>query len=206
MKEREIALLWDKDTPFMQHLTDKGFDCELITLNLLFAPFFSFTGYKLVIVPAGFGNERYSGMLKGLRANSVRIKDFVKEGGVLLVSGALSNKDAYNWLPVKIKYVMEKRRVRTEVVKEHKAAAIVEKGECLCDGYFDEAGTEGEVILKIKGDKAEKTKAILVVSKYGAGEIIATTIHEYPSERFIAYCVGDIYNVSGKKKRRNFYD
>ena len=190
MKEREIALLWDKDTPFMQHLTDKGFDCELIIPNLLFAPFFSFTGYKLVIVPAGFGNELYSGILKGLRANSVRIKDFVKEGGVLLVSGALSNKDAYNWLPVKIEYVMEKRRVRTEVVKEHKAAAIVEKEECMCDGYFDWTGTEGEVILRIKGDNDEKTKAILVVSEYGAGEIIATTIHEYPSERFIAYCVG----------------
>ena len=188
--KREIALLWDKDTPFMQHLTDKGFDCELIIPNLLFAPFFSFTCYKLVIVPAGFGNEVYSGILKGLRANSVRIKDFVKAGGTLLVSGALSNKDAYNWLPVKIEYVMEKRRVKIEAVKEHKAAVIVEKEECICDGYFEEAGTEGEVILKIKDDNDEKTKAILVVSEYGAGEIIATTIHEYPSERFIAYCVG----------------
>ena len=190
MKEREIALLWDKDTLFREYLIDKGFTCEVVMPNTLSAPFFSFTGYKLVIVPAGFGNELYSGILKGLRANSVRIKDFVKAGGVLLVSGALSNKDAYNWLPVKIEYVMEKRRVRTEVVKEHKAAAIVEKEECMCDGYFDEAGTEGEVILRIKGDKDEKTKAILVVSEYGAGEIIATAIHEYPSERFIAYCVG----------------
>ncbi|NQE06604.1 hypothetical protein C5S32_12110 [ANME-1 cluster archaeon GoMg1] len=192
MKEREIALLWDKDTPFMQHLTDKGFDCELITPNLLFAPFFSFTGYKLVIVPAGFGNERYSGILKGLRANSECIKDFVKAGGVLLVSGALSNKDAYNWLPIKTEYVMEKRRVRIEVVKEHKVAVIVEKGECMCDGYFDEVGIEGEVILRIKGDKEENTKAILVVSEYGAGEIIATTIHEYPSERFIKRCLGRV--------------
>ena len=188
--KREIALLWDKDTLFMPYLTDKGFDCDLITPNLLFAPFFSFTGYKLVIVPAGFGDELYSGILKGLRASSVLIKDFVKAGGALLVSGAISNKGAYNWLPVKIEYVMEKRRVRIEVVKEHKAAAIVEKEECMCDGYFEEAGTEGEVILRIKEDKEEKTKAILVVSEYGAGEIIATTIHEYPSERFIAYCVG----------------
>ena len=97
--KREIALLWDKDTLFMPYLTDKGFDCDLITPNLLFAPFFSFTGYKLVIVPAGFGDELYSGILKGLRASSVLIKDFVKAGGALLVSGALSNKDAYNWLP-----------------------------------------------------------------------------------------------------------
>jgi len=186
----EIALLWDKDTLFRKYLIDRGFTCEVVMPNTLSAPFFSFTGYKLIIVQAGFGNELYSGILKGLRANSVRIKDFVKAGGTLLVSGALSNKDAYNWLPVKIEYVMEKRQVRTEVVKEHKAAAIVEKGECMCDGYFDWTGTEGEVILRIKDDKDEKTKAILVVSEYGAGEIIATTIHEYPSERFIAYCAG----------------
>jgi glutamine amidotransferase-like uncharacterized protein len=188
--KREIALLWDKDTLFREYLIDKGFTCEVVMPNTLSAPFFSFTGYKLVIVPAGFGNELYSRMLKGLRANSVRIKDFVKAGGVLLVSGALSNKDAYNWLPVKIEYVMEKRRVRIEVVKDNKAAGIVEKEECMCDGYFEEAGTEGEVILGIKGDKDEKTKAILVVSEYGAGEIIATTIHEYPSERFIKRCLG----------------
>ncbi|MEA1957119.1 MAG: hypothetical protein U9N01_02030, partial [Euryarchaeota archaeon] len=131
MKEREIALLWDKDTLFREYLIDKGFTCEVVMPNTLSAPFFSFTGYKLVIVPAGFGNELYSRMLKGLRANSVRIKDFVKAGGVLLVSGALSNKDAYNWLPVKIEYVMEKRRVRTEVVKDDKAAGIVEKEECM---------------------------------------------------------------------------
>ncbi len=188
--KREIALLWDKDTLFREYLIDKGFTCEVVMPNTLSAPFFSFTGYKLVIVPAGFGNELYSGILKGLRASSVLIKDFVKAGGVLLVSGALSNKDAYNWLPVKIEYVMEKRRVRTEVVKDIKAAGIVEKEECMCDGYFEEAGTEGEVILRIKGDKDEKTKAILVVSEYGAGEIIATTIHEYPSERFIKRCLG----------------
>ncbi|HJH26007.1 MAG TPA: hypothetical protein C5S37_04355 [Methanophagales archaeon] len=187
MKEREIALLWDKDTLFRDYLIDRGFTCEGVMPNTLSAPFFSFTGYKLVIVPAGFGNELYSGMLKGLRASSVRIKDFVKAGGVLLVSGALSNKDAYNWLPVKIEYVMEKRRVRTEVVKEHKAAVIVEKEECMCDGYFMEIGAEGEIILKEKG---KDEKAILVVWEYGAGEVIATTIHEYPSERFIKRCLG----------------
>jgi len=45
---------------------------------------------------------------------------------------------------------------------------------------------ESEIILE---EKDKEGGAILVVSKHGAGEIIATTIHEYPSERFIAYCV-----------------
>ncbi len=121
----EIALLWDKDTLFREYLLDRGITCETVIVmpNTLSAPFFSFTYYKLIIVPAGFGNELYSGMLrmlKVLRANSVLIKDFVNDGGTLLVSGAFSNTDAYNWLPVKIKYVMEKRQVRIEEVKEHK--------------------------------------------------------------------------------------
>jgi hypothetical protein len=78
--------------------------------------------------------------------------------------------------------------VKIEQVKEHKAATIVEKGKCLCDGYFEELGDGWDVILTVKGVKEEK--AILTVSEYGAGKIIATTIHEYPSEQFITYCVG----------------
>ena len=181
----EIALLWDKDTFFKRYLTDCGFDCEVITPVVLAAPFFSFTGYKFVMVPAGFGDELYSKILKELRASSEYIKEFVKAGATLLVSGAFSNRDAYNWLPIRIKYVKGQWRVTIEVVKEHKAAAIVEKEECLCDGYFTEIGAGGEIILTDR-----EGKAILVVSEYGAGKIIATTIHEYPSKDFIAYCVG----------------
>lgn len=77
----EIALTWDKDTLFREYLLDRGFTCETVMPNTLSAPFFSFTDYKLIIVPAGFGNELYSGMLKVLRANSVLIKDFVNDGG-----------------------------------------------------------------------------------------------------------------------------
>ncbi len=84
----EIALLWDKDTLFREYLLDRGITCETVIVmpNTLSAPFFSFTYYKLIIVPAGFGNELYSGMLrmlKVLRANSVLIKDFVNDGGTL---------------------------------------------------------------------------------------------------------------------------
>ena len=183
---REIALLWDKDTLFERYLTDSGFDCEVVTPVVLAAPFFSFRGYKFVIVPAGFGNEIYSGILKELRASGEYLKEFVNAGATLLVSGAFSNKDAYNWLPIKLTYVMQQWRVSVEIVKEHKATAILEKEECLCDGYFAEIDAGSEIILR---DRAKNGKAILVVSEYGAGRIIATTIHEYPSPAFIAYCV-----------------
>ncbi|NOR77150.1 MAG: hypothetical protein GQ523_01675 [Methanophagales archaeon] len=185
MDEKEIALLWDEDTAFKRYLVNMGFNCELVTPIVLVAPFFSLTGYKLLIVPAGFGNETYSKILVGLRAKSEHIKDFVEAGGTLFIFGALSNKEVYNWLPVKLKYVMEERRVRILVVKKHKAAMIVEKEECMCDGYFTEVGEEGEIFLKEEGGKA-----ILALAEYGAGAIIATTIHEYPSREFIAYCVG----------------
>ncbi|MEA2074501.1 MAG: hypothetical protein U9O85_02020 [Euryarchaeota archaeon] len=183
-----IALVWDKDTPFTRYLTDRGFDCEVVTPQLFAAPFFSYRACRLVLVPAGFGNAFYSTVLTDLRAHSMFITNFVKEGGTLLVSGAFSNHDAYNWLPRKIGYVNEVRRVRIELMKEHKVATIVEKDECLCDGYFEEVEESWDVILTVKGDREEK--AILTVSEYGAGKIIATTIHEYPSEQFITYCVG----------------
>jgi uncharacterized membrane protein len=80
------------------------------------------------------------------------------------------------------------RKVKIERVKRHKVTTIVEKDECLCDGYFEELEDSWDVILTVKGAKEEK--AILTVSEYGTGKIIATTIHEYPSEQFITYCIG----------------
>jgi hypothetical protein len=182
-----ITVLWDKDTPFKQYLTDRGFDCEIVTPKILAAPFFSWRARKLLIVPAGFGNPFFSGVLKDLRATSALINKFVTAGGTLLVSGAFSSRDAYDWLPLKLKYVREEQTVKIKRVKENKAAAIVETDECMCDGYFEEVGEGLDVILAIKKDNDDK--AILAVSKYGAGEILATTIHEYPSDRFIEYCV-----------------
>ena len=183
MDKKEIVLLWDKSTPFERYLTNCGFDCKVVTPNVLAAPFLSRAKYKLIIVQAGFGNELYSSVLKELRANSVNIMEFVRRGGTLLVFGAFSdlNKNAYNWLPLSINYVIEERIVKIEVIKEHEAAEIVEKDKCMCDGYFSEI--EGEIILTGNG------AAILGVAEYGAGEIIATAIHEYPSPKFIEYCI-----------------
>jgi hypothetical protein len=185
---REIALLWDKDTPFKQYLTDNGFDCEIVTPQLLAAPFFSWRSCRLVIVPAGFGHAFYSGVLKDLRANSTFINTFVKAGGTLLVSGALSGGDAYNWLPWGITYLRDERTVEIERVKEHKAAAIIDNDGCMCDGYFEKVKDGWDIILATKGES--EGKPILVTAEYGAGTIIATTIHEYPSERFIASFTG----------------
>lgn len=185
--ERQITVLWDKETPFEQYLTDRGFICEVVTPQIVAAPFFSWKACKLLLVPAGFGNAFFSGILKDLRATSTFITNFVKAGGTLLVCGAFSGKNAYNWLPRTINYVRAEHKVQIDRLKQDGAATIVETDECFCDGYFDEVGEGWEVVLAARAEGDEK--AILVVSKYGAGRIIATTIHEYPTEQFIAYCV-----------------
>lgn len=182
-----ITVLWDRETPFEQYLTERGFDCEVVTPKLVAAPFFSWRACRLALVPAGFGNPFFSGVLGDLRANRQLITDFVKAGGILLVSGAHSHSDAYNWLPRPLTYVRAEQTVKLKRVKKNKAAEIVEMDECMCDGYFDEVGEGWDVILTFEGAEAEK--AILVTLKCGVGEIIATTIHEYPSDRFFEYCV-----------------
>jgi len=188
VKGIEIALLWDKEITYKRYLIDRGFTCEVVTPGILALPFFSTRLCRLIIVPAGFGNPLYSRILTELRAASAVITSFVRSGGTLVVSGAFSTRDAYNWLPIKIGYVREERRVKLELIKEHRAAMIVGKAECFCDGYFEEVDAHCEVLIVEK--RGEDEKPLLVVSEYGAGKIIATTIHEYPSEEFIAYCVG----------------
>jgi hypothetical protein len=186
--DSEIAVLWDKDTLLRQYLADRGFRCEVITPALLAAPFFSLRGCRLLIVPAGFGNAAYSKILQAIRAHREFITHFVKAGGTLLAWGAFSSRDAYNWLPFAIQYVREERMVGIKRLTGAETALLVERDECLCDGYFEALAEGWDVILAVRG--AEADRAILVDAAYGAGEIIATTIHEYPSDRFIAYCLG----------------
>jgi hypothetical protein len=187
-----ITVLWDRETPFKQYLTERGFDCEVVTPKMIAAPFFSWRASRLVLVPAGFGNSFFSGVLGDLRANRTRIMDFVKAGGALLVSGAFAYTDAYNWLPRKLRYARAEQTVELKWLKENKAAAaLVETDKCMCDGYFEEVGEGWDVLLAIQGGEEEADeKAILVVLEYGAGEIIAATIHEYPSNRFFEHYAG----------------
>ena len=186
--EPEIAVLWDKDLTLRRYLTDRGFSCDLLVPAFLAAPFFSWRACRLMIVPAGFGNAGYSQILQTLRAHREFITHFVKAGGRLLVWGAFSSRDAYNWLPVPLQYVHEERMVGVKRLTGAETGQIVERDECYCDGYFEDPAEGWTIILVTTGSEAER--AILVAAAYGAGELIATTIHEYPTDRFIAYCVG----------------
>jgi hypothetical protein len=135
-----ITVLWDKETPFKQYLTERGFDCVVVTPKMIAAPFFSWRACRLVLVPAGFGNSFFSRVLEDLRANRTLITNFVKAGGTLLVSGALSHSDAYNWLPQKLTYARAEQTVELKRLKENKAALIVETDECMCESDFSRLG------------------------------------------------------------------
>ena len=185
--EAEIAVLWDRDTPYEQYLREHGFRYKLVQPQLLAAPFFSLTGFRLVIIPAGFGNAYFSGMLAALRANREAIISFVRAGGTLLVSGALAHSNAYDWLPLRLAYVRKDIQAPLGRRKNDEAAQIVEQAVCFCDGYLRTLDDDWDGILTVKSDSG--THPVLVVAAYGAGKIIVSSIHEYPSEWFLRACV-----------------
>ena len=183
----EIALLWDRDTPYEQYLREHGFRYKLVQPQLLAAPFFSWRAFRLVIIPAGFGNTYFSGMLAALRANREALTSFVRSGGTLLVSGALAHNNAYDWLPLQLAYVRKDIQAPLERQKDDSAAQLVEQAVCFCDGYLGPLEDDWGVILVVKADSG--VHPVLVVARYGAGKIIVSSIHEYPSERFLRECL-----------------
>ena len=185
--EAEIAVLWDRDTPYEQYLQEHGFRYKLVQPQLIAAPFFSWRAFRLVIIPAGFGNTYFSGMLAALRANREALTSFVKAGGTLLVSGALAHSTAYDWLPLQLEYVRKDIQAPLERKKDDKAARIVEQEVCFCDGYLGTLDDDWDVVLTVKADSS--ARPVLVVARCGAGMIIVSSIHEYPSERFLRACL-----------------
>ncbi len=180
-----IALLWDgRNTIFQKYLLVKGYKSDVISDPRVL----SLVSYKLVIVPSGFGNNMYSNMLKQLRAGRIIIERFVRAGGILVACGSISDDErAYDWLPqtIHLRYRLGFERTRIETVSNHAATSLVEADECMCDGFFE--FVDGAEVL-LKGNK----RPILVASDIGKGEIIATTIHEFPSTRFISYCLARV--------------
>ncbi|HDS45057.1 MAG TPA: hypothetical protein ENN68_03005 [Methanomicrobia archaeon] len=185
--EAEIALLWDRETPYEQYLREHGFRYKLVQPQHLAAPFFSWRSFRLMIVPAGFGNSYFSGMLAALRANREAITAFVRDGGTLLVSGALAHSTAYDWLPLQLEYVRKDIQAPLERKTDDAAAQLVEQPVCFCDGYLETLADDWDEVLTVESDSG--ACPVLVVARYGAGKIVVSSIHEYPSERFLQACL-----------------
>ena len=176
------ALLWDTSTTFVRFVEDCGLSCQLVTPQLLAAPFFR-ASFSVLVVPTGFGNPAYSRTLVALRASQNRIQRFLERGGALVVFGAaIDRADAYDWLPFGLTYHHEHAPCRLEPVDPILFDALFadyNPDAIECDGWFEE--NEGEVVATAGG------RPVAVMKRVGDGLVVATTVHEYPSRGFLSF-------------------
>lgn len=188
----KVGVIWDGPLMFTRLVEDCGEITELVTPHLLAAPFFR-RSYKAVIIPGGFASPSYSSVLPALRACEGRIRRYVREGGMLLVFGAgISRPDAYDWLPVQIRYQFGFSEGVPECDAAHPLSCITDECPSVIsiDGTFEladapspvpEGGGDASVRIRV-GDEP-----VLVECRVGAGCIIVTSLHEYPSRRFLSH-------------------
>ena len=174
------GFVWETPQHFNRFIEESGIVCELITPQMLAAPFFR-TTLNCLVIPTGFANPVYSNLLFALRASSSRITRFVEKGGNLLVFGAAMEKpDAYDWLPFPVRYTHDchPRAIRVslpsvthQIIADYDASCIECDGtfsayDALCTGFCDES-------------------AVILEKQVGEGTIVVTSIHEFPSRSFI---------------------
>ncbi|MDD3407774.1 MAG: hypothetical protein PHP13_06800 [Methanomicrobium sp.] len=174
---------------FNRYINDCSICSEPVTPHMLAAPYFK-GNFTALIIPTGFGNKLYSGLLPALRASSQRIEKFVKKGGRVLLFGAMTaDPGCYDWLPFSCEYVHEYFSAPVQECENNPFSGFLddfdaEKTEF--DGYFIDTG-ESEVVCKTTDNKP-----VMIAKKYGSGYYIITSVHELPSKSFIKnFCSGD---------------
>jgi hypothetical protein len=178
------GFVWGTSQHFNRFIEDCGITCELVTPHMLAAPFFRGT-FNCLIIPTGFGNSLYSNLLPALRASSPRIERFVENGGNLLVFGAATEKpDVYDWLPFSVTYKHDCHPRKIDCAASPGTGTLIEDYDPLCiecDGSF--VAHEGERV-----GSAESVD-VIIEKQWGKGKIIVTSVHEYPSKKFLqAFC------------------
>ncbi len=175
-----FCVIWDKPLLLTRLIEDCGFPAVHITPSLLAAPFFR-GKYGTIIIPSGFADPQYSRVLPALRACSRRIEDFIARGGVLLAFGGGAEKtDAYDWLPFPVSYHYGFCETQVFVASEACCPIVVmqkKEQEIAIDGYLKSTGGHDLTWTR--------SGSVMTQFEYGLGNIIITTIHEYPSPAFI---------------------
>lgn len=174
----DVMLLWDSPLLFEKLFAEHGIKCQRITAETIGTPFLP--PCKCLVVPTGFANPAYTKVLGGLRRSKKQIEMFVKKGGIVLVFGPMVEGHDFDWLPMELKYVQ--KQMSADVCKSKKESqCIVDNLEQVeFDGYLTDV--EGDVLLM-----DQEGRALMVSKKIGDGMIIATTIHEFPSEDFLKW-------------------
>jgi hypothetical protein len=174
------GFVWATPQHFNRFIEECGIGCELVTPHMLAAPFYRPT-LNCLIIPTGFANPAYSNLLPALRASSPRIERFVENGGSLLVFGAAADKpDAYDWLPFNILYRHDCHPRSIAFATESNTRSIIDDYDPAaieCDGIFPEHEADGVGTCE--------SAAVIIEKHIGKGKIVVTSIHEYPSRRFL---------------------
>jgi len=187
----KAGIAWECEGFINRYIEGCDVECEPVTPQMLGAPYFK-GNFITLIVPTGFGNKLYSGLLPALRASSDRIKNFVRKGGRVISFGAMTtDSSAYDWLPFKCEYIHEYFSAPISEKNESPFPGIMDDFDLSnveCDGYFQKNGSDFEIIAE-----TDDKKIVMVAKKYGEGYFLITSIHELPSKLFIKYfCTGDI--------------
>src|SRR5512137_2763939 len=135
------GFVWGTKQHFNRYIEDCGIACELVTPQMLAAPFYR-GSFNCLIIPTGFANPAYSNLLPALRASAPRLQRFVENGGSLLVFGAAADKpDAYDWLPFGIVYRHDCHPRSITLTEGSGSRSIIEDYDpdaIECDGIFPE--------------------------------------------------------------------
>jgi hypothetical protein len=174
----DIALFWDSQILFEKFFIEHSFDHQLIHPANMGSPFLP--PFKMILIPTGFANPKYSNLLPSLMKNKRRIESFITKGSTLLVFGALTDSHSYDWLPFDLEYIQSYGSAELHEKCQSNASLLASDPVQECDGFF--STTEGESILV-----NEKEEAVLVTHEFGDGMIVATTIHEFPNPEFIKW-------------------
>jgi len=174
------GFVWETRQHFTRFIEECGIACEVVTPHMLAAPFYR-GSFNCLIVPTGFGNPNYSKLLPALHAASPRILKFLDNGGNLLVYGAaIDNPSAYDWLPFPVTYRHECHPRKIICNASGISETIVEDYDTdrvECDGCFPKH--DGDAAGLGDGETA-------VIEKHvGKGCVVVTSIHEFPSKKFI---------------------
>lgn len=174
------GFVWGTPQHFNRFIEESGITCELITPQMLAAPFFR-TSLNCLIIPTGFANPAYSNLLPALRASSSRITRFVEKGGNLLVFGAAMEKpDAYDWLPFPVQYTHDCHPRAIRVSESSRTQQIIDDYDASsieCDGTFS---SYDALCTGFCGESA-----VILEKTVGDGTVVVTSIHEFPSRSFI---------------------
>jgi hypothetical protein len=178
----DVALIWDRRMLFEKLFLEYEVTCERVSPMAVGTPYSP--KYKVAIIPVGFGNPAYSSVAKVIKSLRTPLKNFVTDGGIVIVFSPFIDNYDFKWLdlPYGFKMILREDPVKIEQVKEHPAAHIVDILEARTDGYFTDVAEE-DVILK------SEDGAVLTLIPMGDGFFVLTTIHELPSRRFITWAL-----------------